>query len=260
MRLTDADFFYWTAGFLGHLFLLLILWRGHRVRKFPIFTTWIASSLARTAILVFVAHFEGRAFYYYYYWSLGIIDTALQLGVVYEMYSLTFRPLGEWAKDVRNTLWWLLLLSVAVAVALTMIASPHTRLWVQALTIRVNLFSSAWMSELFTAMITICVKVGLPWRAHVARISHALGIYSLFGVIIESENTYFGLESNVQAYIALSHLRMTVYLSCLLYWIVMLWKDAPDTREMSVQLHQQLAGLQARVERDLQTIRLWSRR
>ncbi|MGC2164303.1 MAG: hypothetical protein WA634_20580 [Silvibacterium sp.] len=255
MHLTDIDLFYWVAGFIGHLALLLVLWRRHRSREFPIFTAWVASNLARTITLALVAHTENKEFYYYAYWSLAIIDTTLQLGIVYEMYSLTFRPLGQWAADVRSTLVGLLLGSVAIAAVLTGISHPQTRLFVEMLTIRGNLFSSVWMSELFVAMITLAVKVGLPWKTHVANIAQGLGVYSLFGVMIETANSYFGLGGTVQIYNLLSHCRMTLYLGCLVYWIVMLWKDAPDTSEMSRELRLQLIGLRARVERDLETIR-----
>jgi hypothetical protein len=257
MHLTGVDLFYWTAGFVGHFILLLVLWRRHRAGEFPIFTTWIASNLARSIVLAAVAHFEGRAPYYYTYWSLAIIDTVLQFGIVYEMYSQTFRPLGTWAKDVRGVLAWLLALSLVVAGMLTQMAKPHTGLLVQEVTIRGNLFSSAWMSELFVGMITISVRVGLPWKAHVARISQGLGIYSLFGVVIEAGNSYFGLDRSFRAYTTLSHLRITVYLCCLLYWTLMLWKNAPDGREMSAELRHHLAKLQSRAERDLQAIRTW---
>jgi len=258
MHLTGVDLFYWTAGFLGHVALLVVLCKRHRARKFPVFTLWIASNLARTTVLFFVARFSGRATYYYTYWTLAIFDTVLQFGIVYEMYALTFRPLGVWAtKDVRNIFAWLLSLSLLIAAVLTLMARPHTRLWVQEVTIRGNLFSSLWMSELFVGMITISVKVGLPWKAHVARISQGLGVYSLFGIMIEAGNSYFGLGGRAHDYATLSYARMTIYLCCLLYWIAMLWKNAPDAREMSVELHQQLARLQATAERDLQTIRGW---
>jgi len=55
MHLTDLDLFYWVAGFIGHLGLLLLLWRRHRAREFPIFTAWVASNLARTIILALIA-------------------------------------------------------------------------------------------------------------------------------------------------------------------------------------------------------------
>lgn len=260
MHLTAVDLFYWTAGFLGHLILLMVLWLRRRVREFPIFTSWVASNLARTITLAAIARFGGKATYYYSYWSLAVIDASLQFGIVYEMYFLTFRPLGVWAKDVRKAFVWLLAFSLIAALSLAQTAKPQTRFWVQSVTLWGNLFSSAWMSELFVGMAALCVKVGIPWRTHVARISQGLGVYSLFGILIGAANVYFGLDREVRTYALLAHFRMTVYLLCLLYWVLMLWNNAPDPKEMSVELHQQLAQIQARAERDLETVKTWRQR
>lgn len=260
MHLTDLDLFYWAAGFAGHLILLLVLWLRRRFREFPIFSAWIASNLLRTVILALIAYTENKSVYYYTYWGLAVVDTGLQLGIVYEMYAHTFRPLGDWAEDVRRTLAWLLLASIMLAAVITGFSAPPAKLLVERLTIRVNLFSSVWMSELFVAMIAIAVKVGLPWKAHVVRISEGLGVYSLFGVMIEAGNTYFGLRGNERIYDLLSHCRIALYLGCLLYWMVTLWRQAPDTLEMSQELSRQLSELRAIVARDLAMIRLWRRR
>ena len=255
MHLARVDLLYWTAGFLGHFVLFIVLWVRHRAKEFPVFTTWITANLARTVVLFIVSRFGGRAIYYYTYWALATLDTLLQFAIVYEMYSKIFRPLGIWAPDVRKVFLWLLSSSLAVAAAFAMLARPHARLWMQTAVIKGNLFSSVCMTELFVGMVALSVRVGLPWKADVARISQGLGAYSLFGVILEAGNSYFGLDPNVQAYQILSRLRMTVYLCCLAYWAAVLSKPARESREMSLELRDELAKLQARVEYDLQRIR-----
>lgn len=260
MHFTGLDLFYWAAGFLGHAVLFAVLILRRRFKQFPIFTTWIASNLLRTVALALIAGTGNRASYYYAYWSLAAVDTALQLGIVYEMYSHTFRPLGKWAVDVHSTLRWLLLGSVVLAAGLAGIATPHTKLWVEMLTIRVNLFSSVWMSELFVAMIAVAACVGLPWKAYVVRISAGLGVYSLFGVMIAAGNTYFGLKGGERIYDLLSHCRMAIYLACLIYWVGALLRDEPDSLKMSQELDRQLNELSAMIRRDVDFIRLWRRR
>lgn len=255
MHLAGVDLLYWVAGFLGHLVLLIVLSARQRVQEFPIFTTWIVSNLLRTLALVAVSHYGSKAGYYYSYWSLAVLDTLMQFAIVYEMYFKVFRPLGVWAPDVRKAFLWLLSSSLGIAVAFTVLATPHTRLWIQAVMIKGNLFSSVSMTELFVGMMALSVKVGLPWKAHVGRISQGLGAYSLFGVVLEAGNSYFGLDRDIHAYQVLSRLRMTVYLCCLVFWIVMLWKNAPQSRQLSAELREELAKLQARVEYDLQRIR-----
>lgn len=257
MHLTGLDLFYWVAGFVGHSILLLVLLVRRRFREFPVFTLWIASNLLRTAALFFVAAFGNSALYYYAYWSMAAIDTILQAGVIYEMYSRTFRPVGKWAEDIRGALLWLLILSVVLAALLTALSAPRAKLWVESATIRGNLFSSLWMSELFIAMIVIAAKVGLPWKAHVVPISLGLGAYSLFGVAIAAGNSYFGLEESHHIFTLLAHYRMTIYLVCLLGWILTLWKDSPPPEAMSEELSRQLVALQASVRRDLALVRQW---
>jgi hypothetical protein len=125
----------------------------------------------------------------------------------------------------------------------------------QAVVIRGSLFSSVWISELLVGMISLSVTAGLPWKTHVARISIGLGVYSVLDVLIETAHSYFGVGRNTHIYAALSHIRMTAYLCTAAYWIVALWRNAPESKKLSDELRVQLAALQRRVEYDLQRIR-----
>jgi len=255
MQLTELDLLLWAAGFGMHLFLLFVLLVRSRFKAFPIFTTFIAANAARTIVLYVVQHHGSKATYFYTFWSLAVVDTILQLCLVYEMYSSIFRPLGVWAQDVRHAFVWLISVSVIIAALLSWMASPATRLWMQAVVIRGSFFSSVWISELLVGMISLSVSAGLPWKTHVARISIGLGMYSVLDVLIETAHSFFGVGRNVHVYTALSHIRMTAYLCTAGYWIVALWRNAPESRKLSEELRVQLAALQRRVEYDLQRIR-----
>ena len=255
MHLTGLDLLFWAAGLGAHLALLCVLLIRQRFRGFPIFTSFILSNIGRTVALYLVELYGNKASYFYTYWSLAILDTVLQLSVVYEMYSITFRPLGKWAPDLRGSFVWLMAASIAIAVGLTWLAAPHARLWMQVVVIKGNFFSSTCMSELFVGMIALCVKVGLPWKTQVARISQGLGVYSIIDVLIEAGHSYFGVNRNTQTYTMLSHIRMTAYLCCVAYWIVVLWKDAKETRKLPESLRGQLILLQGNLDLDLKRVR-----
>jgi hypothetical protein len=255
MHLTGLDLLFWAAGLFGHLTLLSVLWIRRRIHSFPLFTAFIASNIVRTLTLFLVQRYGTRASYFYTYWSLAIVDGLLQLGVVYELASRTFRPLGAWAKDIRQSFAWIIGWSIVTAAALTWLANPSTRLRIQSVMIRANFFSSALMSELFVGMIVLSVTVGLPWKTHAAKIAQGLGVYSVIEVIVESARSYFGLAKDTRAYDFLAHMRMVIYLSCLAYWIVMLWRDAPQSRKVSEQMHDELLALQGRVEHHLDGLR-----
>jgi hypothetical protein len=255
MHLTGLDLLFWAVGFAGHVILLLVLLARHRARTFPIFTTLIGLDIVRTIALALIQQYGTRAGYFYTYWFLAILDVALQVGVVYEMTSRVFRPLGKWASDVRHGLMWWIIGSIAVAAGLSWLASPPTRLWMQTVMIKGNIFSAALLSELFVGMIALSVTAGLPWKTHVARISQGLGVYSVLTVVLEAARTYFGLRTNSQIYDDLSHVRMGVYLLCVTYWIIMLWRDAPRGREMTEGMRRQLAAINTGAALDLQKLR-----
>jgi|ERR1700691_572605 hypothetical protein len=118
-----------------------------------------------------------------------------------------------------------------------------------------NLFSSACMSEFFVGMVVLAVKAGLPWKNHVARISQGLGVYSIIDVLIEAGHSYFGVSRNTQTYATLSHIRIAAYLSCVVYWIIMLWRKAPDSKRLPDHMRGQLIQLQNMVDSDLEKIR-----
>jgi hypothetical protein len=255
MQLTVFDLLLWTAGFVAHISLIFVLVRRRRYQAFPLFTAFIAANAIRTIILYLVQQHGTRSSYFYTFWSLALLDTLLQLSVVYEMYSSTFRPLGVWARDIRRAFVWLIGVSVIIAASLSCMAAPVTQQWIQAIVIKGSFFSSAWISELLVGMIFLSVNAGLPWKTHVARISTGLGIYSGVDILIETAHAYFGVDRTSTAYETLSHLRMTAYLCTVGYWVMMLWRNAPESETLSEELRQQLAILQKRVEYDLQRLR-----
>jgi len=104
MHLTDLDLLFRTTCFAAHLTLFSVLLIRRRFRQFPIFTAFILANVLRTIVLYFVECFGSKAAYFYPYWSLGILDSLLQLSVVFEMYALTFPPRGEWSRDLRGAL------------------------------------------------------------------------------------------------------------------------------------------------------------
>ena len=255
MHLTDLDLLFWAAGFLAHLGLLFVLWYRRRAAAFPLFTALITLGSAQTIILYFVFHYGTKRSYFYTYWSLTMIDTMLQLGVVYEISSRVFRPLDVWAQDVRSSFVWLMGLSVSVALGLSLLASPPAHTWMHAFTYKGNLFAAALMSELLVAMLALAVSVRLPWRGHTAAVAKGLGAYSLVTVLIETGHSYFGGSRESPIFVFFSHVRMAAYLICVTYWIIGLWPDESPGRTMTREMREKLFTLHARLEYDLNHLR-----
>jgi hypothetical protein len=255
MDLTRLDLFLWAGGLLGHLTLLSVLCCRHRARSFPLFTALITSDVVRTLTLYLVRGHGTAQSYRMSYWSLLLLDTALQLCVVYEVASRVFRPLNVWAADLRDSFGWMVGLSICVALLLAWLEEPAAVNWMQSLVARGNLFVAALMSELFVAMTALSLSARFPWRTHVAAIAQGLGAYSLVTVLIETAHSYFGLGRNMATAVLLSHLRMFGYVACVVYWIFAFWCEERRVRVMTRALHQEIFSLHSQLTYGLQQLR-----
>jgi hypothetical protein len=255
MHLTRLDFFFWAVSFLGNIGLLFVLWHRRRAESFPFFTALITLNVVRTIVLYFVLRLGTHKTYFNTYWSLALLDTALELGVVYEIASRVFRPVGVWAQDVRDSFIWMVGLSVTVALGLSWLASPPAHTWAQSFVTKGTLFAAALISELFVLMMTLSISARLPWRTHVAKIAQGLGVYSLVSLLSETGHSYYGVGRDVRAFVFLSHIRIAAYITCVVYWSVTLWRKEQPSREMTQEMRERLFTLQRRVEYDLQGLR-----
>ena len=255
MHLSGLDLLFWAAGLIGHVCLLLVLWIRGRARLFPMFTALITLNVLRTVLLFCIRLYGTRYAYFYTYWGLAVLDVVIQLFVVYELATKVFRPQEKWASYSQQGLVWWVLVSIFLAAALTSIPKPPTNLWAQVLFIKGSFFSSALLSELFVGMMILSVTEHLPWRTHVARISQGLGFYSLTTVLVESGITYFGLKSGTGVYQKLTHIRMIIYLGCVIFWIIMLWRQASTAREMTDQMRRELSAIQTAAAKTVEALR-----
>jgi hypothetical protein len=255
MHLTSFDSLLWASGLLGHLILLLVLVGRHHARTFPLFTSLIVIDITKTVVLLPVHQYGSAMAYFDTYWSLAILDQAAQIAVVYELFAIAFRPLRAWPRDFLGSLLGLIGLSVALAGVLTVLGTPHTRLLVQTVVIKSGFFTSVLFSELLIGMIALSIRVGLPWKSHVARIAQGLGAYSMVDILVEASHMLFGIGPRAQTYATLSHVRMIAYLICLGYWIASLLKKAPQSLKMTVAMRLQLHHVQSLVDSDLSHVR-----
>jgi len=257
MHFSGAVFAFWAAGITAHILLLLVLLTRHRAKTVPVFTTLIAANVLNSVALYEIGQHGSTHAYFIAYFAVAIVDLVLQLSVTYEVARRVFCPTGTWARDIRKGFFILVLASLAVAFVLACLPSPPEKTVLGMLLDRGNLFSSALQCELFVGMIAFSSTANLPWNTHVARIAQGLGFYSLIGLLTEAGHNI--LTRHTAAFESLTYVRMSTYLLCASYWIVMLWLPAPAPQELPEEAKRQLFTLQRRVEYDLRKLRALKR-
>ncbi len=257
MHLTGIILLYWAAGLLGHCLLVAVLTVRRRATVFPFFTALITSNILNAVVLYAIASRGSKHAYLVTYFGFAILDFVLQLSVTYELARHVFCPLGRWAPDVRNGFMLLSSASLLIALVLASLPVPREKTMLGTLLDRGNLLSSALQCELFVGMIAFSTIARLPWKTHVARIAQGLGVYELIGIVTEAGHNL--TVRNSTPFAVLTYIRMSAYLACVTYWIVMLWRDTPEPRELPEEMRGLLFTLQIKVGYDLRKLRAFRR-
>lgn len=255
MHFNHIDLLLWAADSAGEVALLAVLAIRRRAKTFPVFTFFITVNVLKSSVLFPIYLHGSRSAYFYTYVGFLILDLTLQLAVAFEMATRVFRPVGAWSREAARNLTTLAIVSFSLATGLSLLAQPHTGFVATAAIIRFDLFSAVLVSTLFVGFVALSVRAGLPWRTHVARISQGLAIYAVFDVILESARSCFGVSPTTDFYRVLSEVRIMVYCTCLTYWIITLWQEAPAPRVLDSRMRLQLTALQNSVEQDLAGLR-----
>jgi hypothetical protein len=255
MNLGKLDLLFWAMSFVGNVALLLVLLFRARFRNFPIFTALITLNVVRTITLFLIRWHSAQSAYFYTFWSLAVVDMGLQFGIVYELSSKVFRPLGEWAPDVRKSAVIWLIASIVLASLLALIPKPPSQFWMQELILKGSFFSAALMSELFVGMIVLSAVAGFSWSSHLAKIAKGFTVYSIATMVLETANTWLGLGGSGHIYDDLSRIRIAIYLCCVAYWIVALWRDTPPARKMPDHVSQQASAISQMVKSRVEALR-----
>jgi hypothetical protein len=255
MRVTQVDLLLWLAGFISHIALFSVIWIRRHAHKFPVFTGLIALNIVRTVLLFVIERRRRPELYFYSFWFLAAVDALLQLGIVYEVASQVFRPLGKWARDIRKRLVIWVAASTAVALLLTAIPKPPSRFWIQVVILKGSFLCAALMSELFVGMIALSAIAGLAWPPLTVKVAKGLGVYSLTTLLFETANTCLGLAGQGTVYSLLARVRILLYLGCVAYWIYSFWTTTQRGQEMPEALRMQVSAIGETVRKRLAMLR-----
>lgn len=238
------------SGSITMALLVVLLARG-RWRQFPVLTIWMAFLASRTALLVLFYLLQSK-YWYTQVWMFGLgIDFVLQLGVVLEIARIVLRPTGTWLQDARVQFAALGIAGVLVAGVFAWWVHPPSASVRRVWEIRSNLFTSLVICELFVVMSMTANRLGLGWRSHVMALGEGLTVWSGLMVLKTAAQSFLGTQT---LYTQLEQIRSFTYIAAGCWLIVQLWRDEPERKPISADLHEYIIALHRRVEYDLRRL------
>ncbi|HZU08699.1 MAG TPA: hypothetical protein VFA02_02260 [Pseudacidobacterium sp.] len=249
MHLNLLDDILWAASFFGNVVLLAVLLIKRRWKEFPVFTILIADFAIETPALFLIYRYSSLHWYAIIYWTTYTLDFVLQVALVFEMARIVLRPTGTWVRDARSTFLLCGVAGAAIALVLTYIVHPVAPSSLVAWGVRAYLFSSLLFCELFFAMMLAAQRLGLVWRNHVMGLGQGLTAWSLATMLVHAAHTYFGAV-NKYVFNTLEHVRIIVYISATIYWVITFWLPEPERRPLSPEMQKYLVALHDKVQYD----------
>jgi hypothetical protein len=249
MKLTLADGLVWALGFLGTLTLLVVLLVRGRSKRFPMLTSWMLFQVAYNVLGFALFEHGDPSLYTRAYWIGLWPDFLLQLGVIVEIARIVLRPTGTWVRDARTQFITAGLGGAVVAAILSWwISPPHSTF--TAWELRVDLFTSLVICELFVTMSVTANHLGLGWRSHVMAEGEGLTVWAGVMTITTSLQSYFGNRY----FSTIDHFRGLAWMGGVLWIAVRLWVPEPERQPISEELQKYILALHRRVEYDLRRL------
>ncbi|MGC9157901.1 MAG: hypothetical protein ACP5FH_02830 [Terracidiphilus sp.] len=204
------------------------------------------------SLAVYIVYLHcSAAWYVRIYWSYAFLDEALQLGIVWEIARTVMRPTGTWMRDARKQFLLWAAAGVLLAAAFPWLVTPPGASLIKVVEVRVGLFASLMICELYIVMMRVSTRLGLGWRNHVMALGNGWMIWSVVAILVEGCHSFFGVG---RYFSVLEHVRMFVFLGVLVYWIVQFWMEEPARQPISPELEAYIRDLHRRVKNDLDTM------
>jgi hypothetical protein len=209
----------WSAGLLGHVVLLGVLFARKRVARFPWFTLLIVFYFLRSVALAATLHFSGHPAQRFALLIIDLTDVLLECAVLAELTWIALRPLG----GIRRFTLPLLLVGSGILITMRLTHARYSSLRMDLLLLHFLL--SVLMVEWAAVLAFLLRPLRLSWRSHVAAISFGFGVYS---AALLAGGGYFTTGREMSDYVFYSFFRISIYLLVLLWWSITLWLKEPS--------------------------------
>jgi hypothetical protein len=251
MNLSALDYALPVATLVGDAALFSILIVRRRWKDFSVFTALIGFETVLIPLVYAISRYCTQIWYARLYYTGGLIEFVLELGVVWEVARIVMRPTGTWLRDANKQFILVSAAGLLLAAALAWMISPPASTLLDRLNVRSSFFTSLVVCELFVALLLTSKQLGLGLRNHVFALVLGWSGWVIVAMLVDLLQGYYGTHLHFDA---LDNVRKFAYLAALIYWMIQFWQDEPARQEIPPELRAYILALHSRVRNDLDNL------
>lgn len=215
MSLRYVYYALWIAPVAVFVCLAAMMLRRKLHKELPLFFAFVAIQVADFAI-GFTAHQISQRDYFYAYWTMAALGTAISFGVLYEVFTGVFRPYAGLREFGGVLFRWAALVLALAAILLAADSRPmpgSTRVFATIL----NLMRSLELMQcgLVLLMLLCSSYLGITLRHRIFGIALGFGIIAAVDLIVVAVLSNFGLQAKTFVQIS----KMVAYNLSALLWM-----------------------------------------
>ena len=253
MKLSSLQYVLWLAGFIGDIALLFVLIYRKGMYSFPVFTSWMAFQIVRTAVL-FESHAKGLDHLYAnIYWYSQIPEWILVFGTAWEIVRHVLRPDKRWSRGVLKPFIFLALGAIALSLLITIAVRPTYPKTLFGWFYPSNLFGGILNFELGVAVLLTANRFGLAWRDRVTGLAVGWMIWSFLLSMGEVVRRYL---PDSHLYTAVGQIKIYAYFVALALWISAFWRREPERKPMTAEMYALFSSTFVELSKDVESEKL----
>jgi hypothetical protein len=250
MRLVGVDEILWALGFLGQLALIATLLKQRMSSVFPIFTAYIAVSAIGDPIGYWVHQAGNVHALWETFFSLTLIDYALQLLVLFEIMWIVFRPRKH--SRSNGNLWLLpvaILLSIIAGIWLASSHPDPESISSQILSVFLHITLGLVLIRIlcFVMLSGFAQMLGIGWKSHILQLTTGFAFYGLVTMVvqflIDRWHRTMPFQEFSSYYHTLNRFQIGAYLATLAFWIWSFSQNEAPRKEFSPQMQAFLVSI-----------------
>ncbi len=241
-----------AAGLLLEAALIFTFFRRGLAKIYPIFLLYLIVNLIEDP-LTWVVDTPGSHYYRRYYFAISVLDSILQLLILFEVGRNVFRPSK---RAIPFPTWPIGLAGVLLCGAAAITLSPHLQLsplqQENQVFFRLTLGLAILKVLMFAFMAGFAQFLGIGWKNHVLQLASGLAFYGAASLLFQIGISHASSGDHatfIAQYVQLTRYQAVAYLGTLGFWIWAFSRNEAPRKDFTPQMQQVLVTIASTARR-----------